>query len=87
MGDESGARERLLPTALPTRPLAGERLERAYTLLVSSTPALYRSWVASPNERAAHLNAFLHDAVVDWLREYAEAQGLGDLGLTRIADR
>jgi len=62
-----------------------ERLERAYTLLISATPALYRAYLSSSHESAAYLNRMLHDAVVDWLLDYQAATGRGDQGLTRIA--
>jgi hypothetical protein len=60
-------------------------LDRAYTLLISATPALFRAWRQSPNENAKRLNGMLHDAVVDWCREYQQATDRGDQGL-RHAD-
>lgn len=62
-----------------------ERLERAYTLLISSIPALWRAHRDSPNAVAKSMNAMLHDAVVDWLLAYQVATGRDDQGLTRIA--
>lgn len=49
--------------------------ERAYTLLVSATPALWRRFEDSPNDVAAHLNGVLSDAVVDWVQDYQRSTG------------
>ena len=50
-------------------------VERGYTVIVSSLPALYRSWRDSPNETAALLNRMLIDAAIEWLQSYERATG------------
>lgn len=57
--------------------------ERAYTLLISATPALLRAWRDAPNDTARRLNALLHDEAVQWCRAYQAATGRGDQGLRR----
>lgn len=52
-----------------------ERTAMAYTLLVSSIPALYRSWNQSPNEVSERLNAVLYDKVVEWVAAYQQDTG------------
>lgn len=59
-------------------------LERAYTLIISATPALHRAWREAPNPIARKLNGQLHDAAVVWCREYQAATGRDDQGLRTI---
>lgn len=44
----------------------------AYTLIVSSIPALYRAWKASPNEVALNLNRRLLDYAIEWCQSYQQ---------------
>ena len=62
------------------------RLERAYTLLISSVPALFRAHKQSPNDTAVRLNAMLHDSVIEWLLDYQAVTGRGDQGLARLSE-
>ena len=74
-----------LATAQPAE-IDVERLARAYTLLISSVPALLRSHRDSPSDTARRLNASLHDAVVDWCVEFQKATGRGDQGLVHLRE-
>jgi len=50
-------------------------IEDAYTLLVSSIPALYRAWNQSPNDIAEQMNGLLYAKVTDWVTAYQETTG------------
>lgn len=53
-----------------------DQLNVAYIIIVSSIPALYRSWKASPNEQAANLNRILLNNALTWCERYqVEVQG------------
>lgn len=67
-----------------TRAPIDPRVTLAYTLLISSVPALLRAWRQSPNETARRLNRHLHNEVVAWCLEYQRLTGRGDQGLELI---
>jgi hypothetical protein len=50
-------------------------IEEAYVLLVSSIPAIYRSWNQSPNATAERLNRLLYIKVTNWVTDYQRQTG------------
>lgn len=50
-------------------------VERGYTVIVSSIPALYRAWRDGPNDTAARFDRMLLDAAIEWVVAYQRAQG------------
>jgi hypothetical protein len=50
-------------------------IERAYTILVSSIPSLYRAVQTSPNPLAAHLHDDLLRHAIDWVQAFQRDTG------------
>ena len=50
-------------------------LAKAYMIIVSSIPALYRRWKDAPNEVAVYLHRMLLDEAIAWCKGYQSGTG------------